>query len=435
MKKADHEPGIAPKLRFPDFRNAGEWEYRALGEFVKLIDERVGQRSYMPMSITSGTGLVSQSEKFGRSIAGQQLKIYLVIRKGDFAYNKSATKDYPQGFAVMFEGDEPGCVPGSVFTCFSVTDGSISKPYINYLLQGNLHGRWLTRFLTTGARAHGSLNIDDKDLLALPVPLPTRAIASAEQRKIVECLSSIDDLIVAQADKLKSLRDHKTGLMQQLFPEVGATIPRLRFSEFHEAAEWDERTLGDICDVMQGYGFPEAMQGRATGDYAFCKVSDISRAVNDNGGILGDAANYIDRADLKKIRAKLVPAGSTVFAKIGEALRLNRRAIAKFDCIIDNNAAGLKAKSGILDDYFLYNLSKTIDMNNYCAGAVPSVNKSTLEGIIVRVPRLPEQKKIAESLLSINDLIAAQADKLRGLRVHKTGLMQQLFPSPHEASR
>ena len=216
--------------------------------------------------------------------------------------------------------------------------------------------------------------------------------------------------------------------MQQLFPREGETVPRLRFPEFREAGEWSEKPLAEVCNVLQGYGFPEVLQGRSEGKYPFCKVSDISRAVSEKGGVLDEAANYVGDADLLKLRAKTIPKGATVFAKIGEALRLNRRAYVRKECLIDNNATGLKAIDGIADDYFVYLLSQLIDLNEHCGGAVPSVNKSALEEIKVVVPAPDEQNRIAESLSSLDDLITAQSQKIAALKTHKQGLMQQLFP-------
>src|SRR5690606_38167939 len=132
--------------------------------------------------------------------------------------------------------------------------------------------------------------------------------------------------------------------------------------------------------------------------------------------------------ELSKLRAKPIPPGTTVFAKIGEALRLNRRAFVQTECLIDNNAVGLKAIHGCADDYFVYLLSQLIDLNKHCGGAVPSVNKSTLEAIEVVVPKPKEQKQIAASLSSLDDLITAQTQKIAALKTHKKGLMQQLFP-------
>ncbi len=214
--------------------------------------------------------------------------------------------------------------------------------------------------------------------------------------------------------------------------EQKALKPRLRFPEFRDAGEWEEKPIGKVCTVLQGYGFPTAMQGKENGKYPFCKVSDISRAVAEQGGLLADATNYVDDVDVSKLRAKLIPLGSTVFAKIGEALRLNRRAFVQRECLLDNNAVGLKAIDGVVNDYFIYLLSQLIDLNEHCGGAVPSVNKSNLEAIEVVLPGSDEQQKIADCLSSLDVLISAHTKKLDALKTHKKGLMQQLFPREGE---
>ena len=209
-------------------------------------------------------------------------------------------------------------------------------------------------------------------------------------------------------------------------------VPRLRFPEFREAGEWENKPLGKMCNVLQGYGFPEVLQGKHEGKYPFYKVSDISRAVVKNGGLLDEATNYVGDDELLELRAKLIPKGATVFAKIGEALRLNRRAYTQNECLIDNNTTGLKAIEGTGNDYFVYLLSQLIDLNKHCGGAVPSVNKTTLEKIAIVVPGTDEQKRIADCLSSLDELISLEAQKLEALKRHKKGLMQQLFPREGE---
>lgn len=239
---------LVPVLRFPEFRREAGWEIQPLRKLAKLIEDRAGTEKYTLLSVTSGVGLVTQIEKFGREIAGNQYKNYFVIRRGDFAYNKSATIKDPEGFIALLESHEQAAVPNSIFTCFRLKNESNSPQFFKHLFSTNIHGNWLRRFITIGARANGSLNIDSNDLLSLPLGLPT----SLEQRKIADCLSSIDDLIVGQAKKIEALKAHKKGLMQQLFPAEGETVPRLRFPEFRDALDWAETSLGSVCDVLQG---------------------------------------------------------------------------------------------------------------------------------------------------------------------------------------
>lgn len=208
----------------------------------------------------------------------------------------------------------------------------------------------------------------------------------------------------------------------------GSLAPRLRFPEFRNAGKWQKITLADICDILPGYTFPESLQGKQYGQYPFCKVSDISKAVSEEGGLLHKALNYVDYDDLSILRAKPLPIGTTVFAKIGEALRLNRRAITTVECLIDNNAVGIKAKPKESIDYFLYILSQLIDLSEYCGGAVPAVSKTVLESIAVVIPNLEEQQRISDCLSSLDERIAAETSKLDRLKEHKKGLLKRLFP-------
>lgn len=216
-----HEGETQPRLRFPEFQDAGAWESVSLGSVASISTKKVGDKTCVPMSITSGVGLVSQMEKFGRIIAGDSYKNYLILKKNDFAYNKSATKEYPEGFIALYTGEELAAVPNSIFTCFRVKEDAFSPRYLNYLFLGNLHGRWLRKFIEVGARTHGSLSINDRDFLALPVAVPGGPGSLQEQEKIADCLTALDDHIAAEARKLDRLKTHKKGLMQQLFPHVG----------------------------------------------------------------------------------------------------------------------------------------------------------------------------------------------------------------------
>ncbi len=211
-------------------------------------------------------------------------------------------------------------------------------------------------------------------------------------------------------------------------------VPRLRFPEFRNTGPWEEKRLGEICDVLQGYGFPEKFQGKKNGKYPFCKVSDITYAVNKTGGAIARAENYVDDEDIEALRARLVPIGATVFAKIGEALRLNKRALVSVECLIDNNVVGLRGRDNQTKDRFVFYLSQKIDLNEYCGGAVPAVNKSTLESIKLFVPEIEEQQKIADCLSSLDEVIELEAKKLEALKIHKKGLMQQLFPREGETT-
>ncbi|MBU0916922.1 MAG: restriction endonuclease subunit S [Gammaproteobacteria bacterium] len=393
---------LVPRLRFPEFREAAEWGSEKLEQLITTVSppSKLQSSSYR---MQGKFPIIDQSQEL---ICGWTDDESAVITESlpliVFGDHTCALKFVDKPFAQGADGIK-----------ILKAKSAISAEYLFHSL------------------SHRPLAMEDYKrhfsiLKEREVVFPN--IKSGEQQKIADCLSSLDELITAETRKLDTLKAHKKGLMQQLFPREGETVPHLRFPEFLEAGEWKIKSLGTVCTVLQGYGFPETLQGRTEGQYPFCKVSDVSRSVAENGGFLAKAANYVNANDLATLRAKLIPIGATVFAKIGEALRLNRRAFVQCECLIDNNAVGLKAVPGVANDYFIYLLSQLIDLNDHCGGAVPSVNKSTLEAIEVVVPEVDEQEKIAASMSYHDELIRNQEKKIDILKIHKTGLMQQLFP-------
>lgn len=209
-----------PRLRFPEFRSAGDWHFQPLSDIAEPISERVGTSKCVPMSVTTGVGLLSQEEKFGRTIAGNSYKNYIRLQTNDFAYNKSATKEFPQGYIARYSGTRDVAVPNSIFACFRPDIAAVIPEYLDHLFHRNHHGRWLRKYITVGARTHGALSVSDDALMSMPVPLPPVAVSRPEQKKIADCLGPLDNLIAAEGRKLEVLRQHKQGLMQQLFPSL-----------------------------------------------------------------------------------------------------------------------------------------------------------------------------------------------------------------------
>ena len=406
MSNKAEKRGWVPKLRFPEFRAAGEWEKKELCKVAAILNKKAGGNKYRLMSITAGVGLVSQLEKFGREIAGAQYKNYLVIEKNDFAYNKSATKEYPEGFIGMYSGNEHGAVPNSIFTCFRVDANAVSPKYLDYLFIGNLHGKWLKKFLTVGARAHGSLNIDDNDLLALPVPFPQGDHSLIEQQKIADCLVSLDELITLEAQKLDTLKTHKKGLMQQLFPAEGETLPKLRFPEFRDAGEWEEKPLKSICAMQAG-------KFVAAADIFEQDKSCVYPCYGGNG-LRGYTKTHTHSGKYPLIGRQ--------GALCGNVNLVNGQFHATEHAVVAT------PKDGVNVDWLYYMLD-LLDLNRFATGqAQPGLSVEVLDKVLSVIPEEPEQQKIADCLTSLDNLITAQTQKLAALKTHKQGLMQQLFP-------
>ena len=212
MNKQDDKKRVTSKLRFPEFQATLGWDTFKLKDVSTRILDKVGDKKLMPISITAGVGIVSQEERFGKNISGKQYKNYLILNKGDFVYNKGNSKKYPQGAIYYLDKWEKVAAP-NVFLCFRLKSDQVHGFYQGYF-DNNAHGVQLQKYITSGARSDGLLNISADTFFNLSFAIPD----PKEQQKIADCLSSIDELINFREQKLAALKQHKKGLMQQLFP-------------------------------------------------------------------------------------------------------------------------------------------------------------------------------------------------------------------------
>jgi type I restriction enzyme S subunit len=439
--KEDGKSTLVPKLRFPEFREVGEWTTESLGSLARISTEKVGDKSAIPMSITSGVGLVSQMDKFGRIIAGSSYANYLLLKKDDFAYNKSATKEFPEGFIALYTGNESAAVPNSIFTCFRIKGQSLVPQYLNYLFLGNLHGRWLRKFIEVGARAHGSLSINDDDLLAMPVPLPSGKRSVTEQKKIAECLSSVDEVIAAQAQKVDALKAHKKGLMQQLFPREGETQPLLRFPEFRNDGEWACKPFSELYEFKPTNTYSRDQLNYESGPAKNIHYGDIHMKFSTSFRIQENIVPYVNESeDLLKLKSDTYcQEGDMVFADasedltdVGKSIELVNLGGEKVFSGSHTILARQKGKAFIVG--FAGHLFKGRGVRSQIekeaqGTKVLQISPGRLAGITVAFPANDaEQQRIADCLSSLDTLIGAETQKLEALKRHKRGLMQQLFP-------
>ena len=174
--------------------------------------------------------------------------------------------------------------------------------------------------------------------------------------------------------------------------------------------------LGEVCDFYAGTGFPNEYQGRVAGKYPFYKVGDISKNVLEGNRELKICANYVDEEVVQKLKGSILPPKTIVFAKIGEALKLNRRAITSCECLVDNNVMGVKAQNGRLNDEYLFYWLQNLNLSDYSESTtVPSVKKSRLQNIEINVSPLEEQEKVASTLNKLSSLILTRKKQLSKL--------------------
>ncbi len=419
--KEGAKPALVPKLRFPEFREAEGWEETTLNEIADPVTKRAiqGEEDNV-LSLSAENGIVLQSEFFGKKVAGDNSERYLKIARNDFVYNDRTTKASTFG-TIKRLSKHPGGIVSPIYKCFrfQVDENPV---FWEWYFESGIHNKALAGLVNEGARA-GRFNISITQFLSTGAWRP----GEAEQQTIAECLSSADEVIAAQARKVDALKTHKKGLMQQLFPREGETQPRLRFPEFQNKGEWEERALAEIVEVASGQVDPK--------EPPYCDSPQIgSENIESNTGKL---------VNVKSAGEKGVISGNYVFderhilySKIRPAL--NKVAAPAFTGICSADIYPIRPVNGdLLRSYLLYLLlsKKFLEyaIRNSERGKIPKINRDALLTYEALIPSPEEQHRIASCLSSLDTLITAETQKLEALKRHKRGLMQQLFPSPEDA--
>ncbi len=204
-----------PTLRFPEFQGTGAWEMKQMGEVFTRITAKNTENNQNSLTISAQDGLVNQLNYFNKKISAKDLSGYYLLQKDDFAYNKSYSKGYPMGAFKRLKLYSKGVI-STLYICFRVNP-EYSKSFFEYYFDCGMLNNEISKIAQEGARNHGLLNISVKDFFEkISVIFPN----ISEQKKIADCLSAMDELITAQEQKIKTLKHHKNGLMQQLFPKL-----------------------------------------------------------------------------------------------------------------------------------------------------------------------------------------------------------------------
>lgn len=258
-----------------------------------------------------------------------------------------------------------------------------------------------------------------------------------EQKKIADCLSSISDRITLEAQKLDTLKTHKKGLMQQLFPAEGETLPKLRFPEFQD--DWKIAKIGDFIESYKGgspltpsdfipYSDYEVIPKKAINDGMWLKIDTDAQTYCKEKFYKENLQSVVDSTYLITTLRDLVPSGPSIGYIVKYATNKSY--------ILAQGVYGLKPKKTIIPD-FLIHFSKTGKyrkmMQSLMVGSTQvHIRNSVYLDVPFNVPTLEEQQKIADCLSSLDELIAAQTQAIDTLKTHKKGIMQQLFPSVEE---
>ena len=425
-------PALVPNVRFPEFRETEGWTSERLGEIYSfkgnnsLSRDKLNYVAGSMKNIHYGDIHTKFSSHFDIT---KELVPFINQSEEDVVRNGNLCAEGDMVFADASEdmadiGKSIEIVRLSGERLVSGLHTILARPTgvrIRLGFGGHLFKcAWVRTQIQKEAQGAKVLGISANRMRNLRLPLP-RSIG--EQQKIAECLSSVDELMAAQARKVDALKTHKKGLMQQLFPREGETQPRLRFPEFQNAGEWEDQSVGDFGKVVTGSTPSTAQPAYYGGGIPFVSPADISdlRFVDQTKTTLTPEGF----AETRPIRA-----GSVLFVCIGSTI--GKVAQSVHDCATNQQINAVVPSAKHSDAFVFFALSYASERIALLAGrqAVPIINKSLFSSVRLLVPKLAEQHRIASCLSSLDALITAETQKLDALKTHKRGLMQQLFPRP-----
>lgn len=398
-----------PALRFPEFQNDGEWNY----EYGNLLYDSIVNKKHksdLPiLAITQDNGAIPRDEINYRVIVNDKsIEGYKIVEIGDFIIS---LRSFQGG--IEYSRYKGLCSPA--YIVLRKKHSKICDDFYRHYFKSFQYIQALNRNLE-GIRDGKMVSYKQFSDIKLPCP------SLAEEKKIADCLSSLDNYIDATKRKLELLKEHKKGLMQRLFPAKGKTTPELRFLEFQNDGEWQIVSLGEITSVVNRRN----KSNRSLPIYSINNAEGFVPQSQQFAGMDSEARGY-DISAYKII-------GKHTFAY--NPARINVGSIGYSgelkDILISSLYVCFKAVENVDDDFLMcffnsYIFNQAVESN--VEGGIRSyLFYENFSRISIAIPSLYEQKRIASCVTSIEDMIKKSNEQISLLETHKKGLLQQLFP-------
>ena len=368
-----------PKLRFPGFDDP----YRTitLGQIASLVN-RTDPTSNAPiMMLSAGNGFIMQSEKYSRDNAGQSLKKYILLKKGELAYNHGASK--AKQYGCCYELTENEARIPYVYHCFKIS-GTEHTPYVATALNNPKIDRQLKRLVSSSVRMDGLLNISFDDYMSVILHLPS----SKEQTHIADFLKKLDERITSQEKLVASLKKYKRGLLS---------------NAFRNASSWRKKRLGEICCIRTG-------------------KLDANAMVND-----GKYPFFTCARERYSIDTYAFDTDALLISGNGANVGYIHHYTGKFNAyqrtyVLDQFQEDINYVHVFLNRF----LSSRIDAEKK-AGNTPYIVLSTLSDMEIYIPDETTTKQLVDLFTQIENRISYSATVLEYLSSQRRGLLQQLF--------
>jgi type I restriction enzyme, S subunit len=420
---------LIPDLRFPEFKNEGDWENKPLDDLCKLVRGPFGGALKKEIFVQKGYAVYEQSHAIYSDFNSFRYRIVeekyselkrFSVRASDLIMSCSGTMGK---FAIIPKNYEQGIINQALLKLTIKKDFDIWFVKISLETEHN-QNKLLSQ--SAGGAIKNVVSVSQIKELELAVPkLP-------EQKKIASCLSSLDELIATHSQKLDLLKDHKKGLMQNLFPQEGEKVPKYRFMEFEKDGEWKEDILFNLA--LDGFSNGVFNDPKKVGSgYKLINVINMysESPISENNLTLLELndsefeKNKVKYGDIFFTRSSLVPEG---IAKSNIYLG------SSDDITYDGHLIRMRPNKELIYPVYLHYLLKTENVRSQMiakgkTATMTTIGQSDVASVKTSYSKNPkEQQKIASCLSSLDALITAQAEKIEQLKLHKKGLMQGLFP-------
>ena len=398
-KKSD-----APAIRFKGFSDA--WEQRKLGDVVKEIIRNDPESEAPIMMITANNGFIEQSERYAFNNAGESLKKYILLKKGELAYNHGASKLRPYGSCFALTTAENARIP-FVYHCFSAENQNAE--FMSIELNGAEIENQLRKIVSSGARMDGLLNISFDEYTSVSVLLP----GTEEQDRIADFFRHLDNLITLHQRECISF----TGRADRLI---------LTANKKRTTSSWEQRKLSEMCGTFE-YGLNAAAK-EFDGKNKYIRITDIDDASREF--LLSDLSS--PAICLDGMSKYLLSSGDIVFARTGAS-------VGKTYIYRENDGivyfAGFLIRAKVNQDndaefVFQSTLSpsyeKYIRITSQRSGQ-PGVNAQEYGEYDLYAPSKEEQQRIGHFLRGIDNLIALHQRELEKLQNIKKSMLEKMF--------
>ena len=350
-----------------------------------------------------------QSDKYSRDNAGQSLKKYTLLKKGELAYNHGASK--AKQFGCCYELLEEEARIPYVYHCFKVQDTEYT-PYVALELNNTKMDKQLKRLVSSSVRMDGLLNISYDEYMSVVVYLP----AYAEQKYIADFLEKLDMRIAKQEQLIKALKKYKRGLISEVLKQ------KLVLSR--EGEKWEEVSLSDVAD-----GFEYGMNAAAIsfdGEHKYIRITDI-----DDDAHTYIASDPVSPSGVLEEKYR-VRENDILFARTGASVGksyLYRKTDG--DLFYAGFLIRIHVKEGVDSGYvFLNTLTEDYDkwvLLESARSGQPGINAEQYKRYSFKLPPLKIQKQISEIVQKMDEQIKREYLCLRLLKKQRDGMLQQLF--------